>query len=66
VGYFSSGKAKVLTGGNTPTGREAKALFDHNMKNIFTGRKLIVESKFNTSGSTRNQRTVILRLPIMD
>ena len=27
--------------------------------NIFTGRKITVESKFNTSVLTRNQRTVI-------
>ena len=60
-GYVSQGKAEVLTGGRTPTGRQAKALFDHDMKNIFTGRKITVESKFNTSGLTRNQRTAINR-----
>ncbi|MFD2940274.1 SpvB/TcaC N-terminal domain-containing protein [Flavobacterium notoginsengisoli] len=60
-GYVSQGKAQVMTGGRTPTGRQAKALFDHDMKNIFTGRRLTVESKFNTSGLTRNQRTAINR-----
>ncbi|MFH6991107.1 SpvB/TcaC N-terminal domain-containing protein [Flavobacterium sp. FlaQc-48] len=58
-GYLRYGKSKVMTGGKTPTGRQAKAIFDHDMENIFTGRRITVESKFNTSGLTRNQRTVI-------
>lgn len=58
-GFVSAGKAEVLTGGKTPTGRLAKALFDHDMENIFTGKKIIVESKFNTSGLTNNQSAAI-------
>jgi len=29
------------------------------MTNVFTGKKITVESKFNTSGFTKNQSTVI-------
>jgi RHS repeat-associated protein len=54
-GYKSAGKAEVLTGGKTPTGRDAVAKYDHNMTNIFTGKKITVESKFNGSTLTRNQ-----------
>ncbi len=48
-GYKSTGKAEVLTGGKTATGKPAKAIYDHEMKNVFTGKKLTVESKFNRS-----------------
>lgn len=54
-GYKSTGKAVVETGRRTATGRVQVAEYDHAMKNIFTGKQLTVESKFNTSGLTRNQ-----------
>ena len=54
-GYKSQGKAVVKTGKKTPTGRDQKAIYDHKMKNVFTGKELTVESKFNTSGLTKNQ-----------
>jgi RHS repeat-associated protein len=57
-GFKSQGKAVVKTGGKTPTGREAVAKFDHKMKNVFTGSRKTVESKFNTSGLTPNQKAV--------
>ncbi len=55
-GYVDRGKAEVLTGGKTATGRNARALYDHAFENKFTGKQLTVESKFNTSGLTGNQR----------
>ncbi len=54
-GYKSAGKAEVLTGGRTATGKPAKAIYDHKMTNVFTGKKLTVESKFNGSKLTPNQ-----------
>ena len=51
-GYKSAGKAEVLTGGRTATGKPAKAIYDHKMTNVFTGKKLTVESKFNGSKLT--------------
>jgi RHS repeat-associated protein len=58
-GYKSAGNDVVKTGGKTATGRQAEARFDHKMTNVFTGKKITVESKFNTSGFTKNQSTVI-------
>jgi RHS repeat-associated protein len=55
-GYRSTGKAVVETGGTTPTGRVQVARYDHNMENVFTGKKLTVESKFNASDLTNNQK----------
>ncbi len=54
-GYKDGGKAVVPTGGKTPTGRDAVARYDHSMRNVVTGKQLTVESKFNTSGYTKNQ-----------
>ena len=55
-GYVSEGKAVVKTGNITPvTGKDAVAKYDHNMRNIFTGNHLTVESKFNKAGYTKNQ-----------
>ena len=56
MGYKSSGKAKIPTGGKTKTGRPQKAFYDHDMENVFTGKRLTVESKFNTSPLSKNQR----------
>lgn len=33
-----------------------EARYDHDMKNVFTGKRLTVESKFNSSPLTTNQR----------
>ena len=55
-GYRSKGNAIVPTGKRTPTGRVQAAYYDHDMKNVFTGRHIVVESKFNTSKLTINQR----------
>ncbi len=55
-GYVSKGKAIVATGQKTPTGKIQVAKYDHNMKQILTGKKLTVESKFNSSSLTANQR----------
>ena len=54
-GYARKSFAKVLTGGTTTTGKVQAANYDHAMTNIFTGDKITVESKFNTSGLTPNQ-----------
>jgi hypothetical protein len=54
-GYLSQGKAVVPTGGRTPTGRVEVARYDHDLKNVITGKKLTVESKFNTSRLSDNQ-----------
>ncbi len=54
-GYKSSGKAIVETGGKTATGKTAVAKYDHGMTNVFTGKKITVESKFNGSTLTPNQ-----------
>ncbi|MFV0291571.1 MAG: RHS repeat domain-containing protein [Mangrovibacterium sp.] len=55
-GYVSKGKDIVATGGKTATGRPQVAKYDHNMTNIITGKKITVESKFNTSRLTGNQK----------
>lgn len=55
-GYSSQGKAVVATGGKTRTGQVQEAHYDHAMKNVFTGKKATVESKFNSSPLTPNQR----------
>ncbi len=55
-GYKSAGNDVVKTGGKTATGRQAEARFDHKMTNVFTGKKITVESKFNTSGFTKINR----------
>jgi RHS repeat-associated protein len=55
-GYVSGGKAAVQTGGKTATGRTQHALYDHEMKNIFAGKQLTVESKFNNARLTPNQQ----------
>jgi len=55
-GYISKGKSRVLTGTKTASGKDAEAVYDHEMRNILTGKKVTVESKFNSSGLTRNQR----------
>jgi hypothetical protein len=54
-GYKSVDKAVVKTGSTTATGRAQVAKYDHAMENVFTGKKLTVESKFNTSRLTPNQ-----------
>ena len=55
-GYKSNGKAVVETGKPTATGRPRVAKYDFEMQNVFTGKVITVESKFNKSGFTRNQR----------
>jgi len=55
-GYINTGKAVVETGNKTATGRVQVAKYDHAFKNPFTGKQLTVESKFNTSGLTGNQK----------
>jgi hypothetical protein len=54
-GYKSYGKATVETGGKTATDRDAVAKYDHDMTNVFTGKQITVESKFNSSKLTPNQ-----------
>ncbi len=54
-GYKSAGNAEVLIGGRTATGQPAKALYDHKMINVFSGKQITVESKFNSSKLTPNQ-----------
>jgi hypothetical protein len=54
-GFKSNGKAVVETGRLTPTGRVQVAKYDFEFERLFTGKKLTVESKFNTSGYTSNQ-----------
>ena len=68
-GFKSLGKDEVLTGTKTPTGREAKAVFDHLMENRFTGKQITVDAKF-TSGDgakpfnllTGNQKLALPKL----
>ncbi|MEL7220769.1 MAG: RHS repeat-associated core domain-containing protein [Bacteroidota bacterium] len=55
-GYRSTGKSNVPTGGTTPTGRRQVARYDHDMKNVVTGSRRTVESKFNRARLTGNQR----------
>jgi len=54
-GHKSTGKAVVETGTKTPGGKNAVAKYDFDFENVFTGKHLTVESKFNTSGFTKNQ-----------
>jgi RHS repeat-associated protein len=54
-GYVSTGKAVVQTGGRTATGQAARAKYDHAMRNVITGARRTVESKFGTAGLTPNQ-----------
>ena len=58
-GYKSNGKAVVETGKTTATGRTQVAKYDFEMENVFTGRTITVESKFNTSGLTPNQKAAL-------
>ncbi|SFM90299.1 RHS repeat-associated core domain-containing protein [Chitinophaga sp. YR627] len=62
-GYKSLGKSEVLTGGKTATGRDAVAKYDHKMINRITGKEITVESKFNTSQLTENQKAAQLKAP---
>lgn len=56
-GYVSQGEAVVQTGRKTAVkGLNEAAHYDHNMKNIFTGKRLTVESKFNSSSLNKVQR----------
>jgi RHS repeat-associated protein len=55
-GYKSGGKAVVKTGRKTPTGKDQVAKYDHDLTNVFTGKKLTVESKFNKSPLSNNQK----------
>jgi hypothetical protein len=48
-------QAPVLTSGKTATGKMQRAVYDFKFENMFTGKNLTVESKFNTSGLTPNQ-----------
>ena len=63
MGYKELGKKQIRTGVRTPTGRIAKAHIDHEFEHFLTGRKSIVESKFNTSGYTKNQAAVLRNDP---
>ena len=58
-GYKSNGKAVVETGKTTATGRTQVAKYDFEMENVFTGRTITVESKFNMSGLTPNQKAAL-------
>ncbi len=62
-GYKSTGKAVVKTGGKTKTGRDQVAKYDHNMKNLFTGKQKVVESKFNSSPLSGNQKAAMKNVP---
>ena len=55
-GFVSEGKSVVATGAKTATGKDQVAKYDHAMKNVFTGKKLTVESKFNGASLTGNQK----------
>ena len=58
-GYKSNGKAVVETGNTTATGRAQVAKYDFEMENVFTNKTITVESKFNTSGLTPNQKAAL-------
>lgn len=58
-GYKSNGKAVVETGKTTATGRAQVAKYDFEMENIFTNKTITVESKFNKSGLTPNQKAAL-------
>ncbi|MGV2974288.1 RHS repeat domain-containing protein [Roseibium alexandrii] len=60
-GYVDTGRAPVgIEGFKTPTGRKAKAIFDHNMSRPFSNRDVIVESKFGRNAkTTKNQNAAI-------
>lgn len=49
-GYKSNGNDVVWIGKNIVIGRKEVVKFDFDMENIFIGKKLIVESKFNKFG----------------
>ncbi|HLZ85591.1 MAG TPA: hypothetical protein VKQ52_00070, partial [Puia sp.] len=56
-GYVRKGNAVVQTGRLTRVTREAeKAVYDHDFKQVITGKRLTVESKFNTSQLNIRQR----------
>jgi hypothetical protein len=48
----------------TSKGKEQAAYFDHSLVNVFTKKQIIVESKFNTSGLTTNQRTALKNVTV--
>ena len=58
-GYKDGGKAVVETGKRTATGKPQVAKYDHSMTQVGTGKQLTVESKFNTSNLTPNQRAAV-------
>jgi RHS repeat-associated protein len=58
-GYKSERIVKVKTGLNTPTGRSQKAYYDFGMEQIVTHKKIIVESKYNSSTLTPNQKRAL-------
>lgn len=55
-GYTNQGKAVVSTGQKTVTGKIQEAHYDFKFENVFSGKLLTVESKFNTSKLTVNQK----------
>ncbi|WP_229244131.1 RHS repeat-associated core domain-containing protein [Emticicia sp. CRIBPO] len=57
MGYKRLGTETVKTGGKTATGKSSKAVFDHQMEHRIT--RITVESKFNKSGYTPNQKAAI-------
>ena len=61
-GYLSEGKSIVATGAKTATGKVQVAKYDHAMKNVLTGRRLTVESKFNNAVLTGNQKAAASRV----
>ena len=63
-GYKSKGNAVVGTGLKTSKGRTQSAHYDHDMRNVFTGKSIIVESKFNTSGLTKNQKAALKNVDV--
>ncbi len=66
-GFKTKGEAKVEIETLRLNGNPRNAHFDFGFKNIFTGKRIIVESKFNTSGLTPNQRMAIKQtgLPVI-
>ena len=63
-GYKREGNAAVKTGGKTSKGKEQAAYYDHSLVNVFTKKQIIVESKYNTSGLTTNQRAALKNVTV--
>lgn len=64
VGDNPNGNAIIKTGEKTPLGNYKKAHYDFGFKHRITGKQIIVESKYNKSGFTNNQKKALKNVKV--